>query len=132
MLLSPEQIDKLKKIEGTDVFIKAIANASEIFGIELKKIVRTNSEGETKVHIDRTIAVDKFINGVVQETLNNMEFFAMHFTHNTAEESVVYQSLHKTYIDMVRALYYNISRCNKLGETYFYTNVIALYNKWND
>lgn len=67
---------------------------------------------------------------IVTETLNNLEFFAMHFTHGTADESVVYQSLHQTYLDIVYVLYYNIAVLNELENSKYYTNIIELYKIW--
>lgn len=66
------------------------------------------------------------LNGI----LNNLEFFAMHFAHETADDSVIYQSLHQSYIDTVQLLYYDIAANNIPGESKLYTNVIELYNKW--
>ena len=56
--------------------------------------------------------------------LNNLEFFAMHFMNDVANEEIVYRSLHKTYIDICLN---NVKDGSKL-----YTNVIALYNKWKE
>jgi hypothetical protein len=67
---------------------------------------------------------------VLNEILNNLEFFAMHFTHGTADDSVVYQSLHQSYIETIRLLYYDIAANNIPGESKLYTNTIELYNKW--
>ena len=56
----------------------------------------------------------------------------MHFSHNAADSSVVYQSLHQSYIEMVEALYYFIAIMNTDSIDKFYTNVISLYGKWKD
>lgn len=54
----------------------------------------------------------------------------MHFTHGVADDSVVFQSLHQTYIRICQTLYCTISNYNKMGESKYYTNLISLYNKW--
>lgn len=54
----------------------------------------------------------------------------MHFTHNIADDTVIYQSLHQTFLDITEFLYYNISRLNTDGCSKFYVNTIALHNKW--
>lgn len=69
---------------------------------------------------------------MVQDVLNNLEYFAMAFTHKTADESVIYQSLHNSYISVVRLLYYDISSNNRDGESKLFTNVIELYNIWKE
>lgn len=62
--------------------------------------------------------------------LNNLEIFAMYFVHETADESVVYQPLHMSYLEIVRMLYYDISYANRGGEKRFYVNTIKLFNIW--
>lgn len=67
---------------------------------------------------------------IINDVLNDMEYFSMHFTHKVADESVVYQSLHQTYIECVQLLYYNIAVNNKTDGTQYYTNVVDLYKTW--
>lgn len=67
---------------------------------------------------------------VVNDLLNEMEYFSMNFTHKVADESVVYQSLHQTYMQAVEFLYYNISKNNRPDGRQFYTNVVELYKIW--
>lgn len=62
---------------------------------------------------------------------NKLEWFAMHFTNNIADESTVYQSLHQIYLKTVISQYLDISENNKRGHEKFYINVIGLYNQWN-
>lgn len=76
--------------------------------------------------------VSCFMNEVVAAILNNLEYFAMHFTHGTADETVVYQSLHQSYLDIVRALYLNISKENARANSKYYTNIIELYRIWSE
>jgi len=64
--------------------------------------------------------------------LNNLEIFSMYFVHGTADESVVYQPLHMSYLEIVRLLYYDISYANRNGENKFYINTIKLFNIWKD
>lgn len=59
-----------------------------------------------------------------------MEFFALHFSHNTADESVVYQSLHQSYFDLILLMYYYIASQNDNPSYKYYTNVIELFHKW--
>lgn len=67
---------------------------------------------------------------IVNKLLNNMEYFSMNFTHKVADESVVFQSLHQTYLEAVQLLYYDISRNNRADGMQFYTNIVELYKIW--
>lgn len=55
----------------------------------------------------------------------------MHFKHKTADESVIYQSLHQTYLRSIPYLYYYIANANSDPSEKLYTNVIWLYEEWN-
>jgi hypothetical protein len=57
----------------------------------------------------------------------------MHFIHGTADESVIYQSLHNAFIQIVDLLYCEISLNNDgNSEEKYYTNTIKLYLLWRD
>ncbi len=65
--------------------------------------------------------------------LNKLEQLAMYFNNNLADEEVIYQSLHQTYLSIVKSLYYEISKRNQTNNTdKYYTNIIALYHKWSE
>lgn len=107
-------------------------NANLIYRLNLNVFLVKEEDGKTyanKIHSDMIVA--SFYSEVVQKLLNNLEFFAMHFEHETADETAVYQSLHQTYIIIVRKLYYNISTYNKELDTHYFTNTIGLYKRWN-
>ena len=72
-----------------------------------------------------------FMSNLINRVLNNMEFFALHFKHKTADESVIYQSLHQTYLRSIPYLYYYIANANSDPSEKLYTNVIWLYEEWN-
>lgn len=67
---------------------------------------------------------------IVADTLNDLEYFAMNFTSGVADDSVVFQSLHQSYLTLVQLLYYHIAIQNEHEKDKYYTNVIALYKKW--
>jgi len=73
------------------------------------------------------VSLGKTISGL----LNKLEFFAMNFNYNIADESVVYQSLHQSYRGVIKLLYIQISSLNKDPKDKYYTNVIELFNTWN-
>lgn len=66
----------------------------------------------------------------VSGVLNNIEYFAMNFAHGVADDSVVYRSLHQSYINIMQLLYFNISNLNNSSSDKYYLNAIELYNKW--
>ena len=67
----------------------------------------------------------------ITEVLNKMEYFAMNLYSGIADESVVYQSLHQTFLSHVHALYYWISYRNVSNSCKFYTNIIWLHEQWS-
>ena len=110
--------------------------ADEIYNLNLNidkvaKVKVNDEKKEATISLNRSVIIQKFMGNIVTESLNNLEFFAMHFSHGTADESVVYQSLHQTYLMMVYVLYYNIAVLNELEGSKYYTNVIELYKKWD-
>lgn len=46
------------------------------------------------------MATKAFMIDEVSGVLNNIEYFAMNFAHGVADDSVVYRSLHQSYIDI--------------------------------
>ena len=126
--IKDEDRDKLKKIQNTVKFSEVIANANAIYNLglndELIKLCRKHdcTKFEQK-------QISTFLGKLITKILNNMEYFSMHFTHNVADETVVYKSLHQTYIKLVKMLYYK----NPLSTTTkYFTNIIELYKIWND
>ncbi len=66
------------------------------------------------------------------DLLNRLEYFSMFFNSQIADEETVYQSLHQTFIGTITYLYFKISLLNKDIKDKYYTNIIELYNLWND
>lgn len=62
--------------------------------------------------------------------LNTLEYFSMAFIQNVADDDVVYQSLHQTFLAMVKYFYFLIVFRNKSVENKYYTNIAELYIKW--
>mgnify|MGYP006922018582 FL=1 len=87
---------------------------------------------ETLIKIDTKSVSVAFMSNLINLVLNNMEFFALHFKHKTADESVIYQSLHQTYISYLPYLYYYIAKANSDPSEKLYTNVIWLYGEWTN
>lgn len=104
---------------------KVEGDVNKFINVKAKKV-----KTEVLMEMKTTLYKDEFID-VVSNTLNNMEYFAMHFNHNIADEEVVYQSLHQSYLRLVKMLYYYIAKQNKSGKDKYFTNIIALYTSWN-
>lgn len=134
--LADEDIISLKDAQKSKEFFTSVINANSIYDIGLngeliKLYEKINNEEYSLSELDAKI-LSTFLGKLITKVLNNMEFFALHFTHNVADESVVYKSLHQTYIDIVHTLYYNISKNNLLSTTKYFTNIIELYETWNN
>ena len=135
---NPTQRKQLRKILHSDRFLEIIIESAEIFS---KDSVLADpifiKDGEKMIEarkINQNKVIEYFKNDIVCAALNNLEYFALHFNYETADRLVVYQSLHKTYLDIVQMLYYDISINNETGEQKLYTNVIRLISnphfKW--
>lgn len=118
--LTDEDINFLSELGNTEEFFNCIQDANLIYNLNF------NMNENTK-HED----VSAFAAAFFSSVLNNMEFFAMHFSHKVADETVIYQSIHQTYLRLVHLLYYHIAKQNSLAPGKFYTNVIDLYITWN-
>ena len=69
---------------------------------------------------------------IVSHTLNSLECFSMNFVSGIADDAVVFQSLHQTYLNVVQLLYYNIAIKNVHEKDKYYTNITELYKKWRE
>ncbi|MGN0338390.1 MAG: hypothetical protein ACI4EE_12935 [Lachnospiraceae bacterium] len=136
-LLSVEQIATLQNLTTKPEFFRLVIEANDIFNLNLKfkekfEIKEDSEKREVVVHVNVQSIIVSFLSQLINQTLNNMEYFALHFSHNTADESVVYQSLHKSYLEAIGYLYYYISNQNDDPADKLYTNVTALYFQWKD
>lgn len=91
---------------------------------------KLDDDGKPKVVNELYLRVDfeREISGL----LNELEWFAMNCRYGLADEELMYQSLHKTYISTVWMLYYYISHRNENNEDKLYTNLVWLFIKWRD
>lgn len=67
---------------------------------------------------------------MVINVLNELETMAMLFRYNIADESIVYQSLHQSFLSHMVNWFYFISYENYTNESKYYENLIWLYYKW--
>lgn len=134
-IFTAKEMEELEKAFNSEAFISALVSTNEIAslnisGVEIETIDDGNGNVEKKIKMDINKAMNDFYINYVSKLMNNMEQFAMYFTHNIADESVVYQSLYPTYIEMCITLYYNISKSSQPGKAQLYRNVQSLYEIW--
>lgn len=135
-IFTQNDIDNLKQIQDSKSFTKAIIEANKIYGLNLNIYMKelhseiSDDKTATMVLINEHSVIVAFMANILTMTLNNMEYFALHFRHNTADETVIYQSLHQTYLKTVSLLYYYIAKENIKPSNEVFTNVTWLYNKW--
>ena len=91
-------------------------------------VVADEATGEQQIR-NETFLVSDF-HQEIGELLNQLEWFGMNFQYRIADEGLLYQSLHKTYLSMVWMLYPFISYQNTTNEDKLFTNVIWLFDKW--
>lgn len=135
-LVSCDKRNAIKKNVSSKKFLNAIAKNSILYGYAKnarKELVVKDENGSTHTEIEFDyVELLRDYGNMINLALNNTEYFAMNFTHETADESVVYQSLHNTYLELMSLLYFDISVNNNIGEEKYYTNAIELFNKWKD
>lgn len=135
-LLTPKQIETFKNTPTKKEFFAAMIEADDIYhlGLDIEKEVESPKGDDGKSRIKITVNTQRviiaFLANIRDEILNNLEYFSMAFTHNTADESVVYQSLHQSYFEVIHTLYYFIANGNISSTDKYYTNVIKLYKTW--
>lgn len=131
--LSPIDIRRVNKLISSSEVLNALAKISMISKIEgttRTENIEVIDGKESKSFTFDINGLTTCYNELISDTLNNLEYFSMHFVHKTADESVVYQSLHKSFLDLCRVLYYIIASRNINGEDKMFTNVIELFDMW--
>lgn len=139
-----EELLKAKGI-GLDEFLKKIYSVDPIVIFNVR-IVRCCSAQERDltvndyIDIDETTGEKKLRNASllcsdffqeISDLLNQLEWFAMNCHYGLADEELLYQSLHQTFLSTVWVLYPFISNGNIGNEDKLYTNVIWLFDKWH-
>lgn len=86
--------------------------------------------GENKIQNGAYLRLD--LQQDISDLLNRLEYFSMNCRYGLADEEILYQSLHQTFISLVWILYPTISNRNVSNEDKLYTNVIWLFTKWRE
>ncbi len=91
---------------------------------------KNQETGEVSVINDSLLKRD-FLNDI-SDLLNSLECFSMNCMYGVADEKLLYQSLHQTFLSTVWSLYPFISGVNKSNEDKYYTNLISLFELWKN
>ena len=100
--------------------------------LKCNNVVKNKKQDEERSESYRKLLVSRFF-AMLTDTKNEIEYFSMYFNSNLAEEEVIFDSLHQTFIDFVRMLYPFIAMHNTKsvhGRKYF-SNTIELYKRWS-
>lgn len=68
----------------------------------------------------------------ITDTLNELEWFSMNCMYGLADEEILYQSLHQSFLATVWMLYFFISFNNTDNADKYYTNTIWLFHQWRN
>ncbi len=135
--LSEHDLKALKESAKTPEFVKAVQEANHIYNLNMHEssdpicddLSNTITDNASENDLASIIATSYML-GQMRDLLNNLEYFAMFFTHNIADESVVFQSLHQSYFNVVETMYHHISSINTVPNHKYYVNTIELYKEW--
>ena len=90
----------------------------------------SDDEANKECNINATF-IKGYYKGKINDFLNKLEAFSMTFVQGVADDDVVYQSLHQSYLSVVKFLYFRISYQNICKNESYFTNIINLYQKWS-
>lgn len=93
---------------------------------------KEDSSGKSTVEIIHPERLILTFHHEVVMLLNDLEWFAMSCRYGLADEEMLYQSLHLTFLSSVWLLYHYICRNNHENKDKLFTNVIWLFNTWAD
>lgn len=121
-LFSQDELKLVREIYGSQKMIETMRDACRVYHI-------LNLETE-----DNVVLLKAFMREIVTKIQNNIEFFAMGFHHNVADETVVFHSLHQSYIGIMDLIYYHVALDNdsEFVSEKLFTNAIGLYNDWKE
>lgn len=122
-----ELITELEKVELAEKEISSTVDESERMDKNKKKTINEIK----KRNRNNKIYCRKIYLETLDNTLNTLEYFCMYFNSGVADEETVYQSLHQSFLSMVKILYFRIAYVNETGKDKYYTNIVELYNKWS-
>ncbi len=92
----------------------------------------TTKDENGKIQVINGVFLQADFNHEISSLLNELEWFAMSCKYGLADEELLYQSLHQTFLSTVWMLYFFISSANENNEDKLYTNISWLFIEWRD
>lgn len=125
-------LNKLKNIDPKailEVRMKRDCSATDR-DVIFDHYTQIDKEGNISIRNGRFLQ-DEFAEEITR-LLNELEWFSMNCHYKLADEKLLYQSLHQTYLSTVWLLYFHISLQNTNNEDKVYTNVVWLFAEWRN
>lgn len=107
--------------------IDLLSDRSKIYS----EFVEKDEQDDTLVLKNKSFLINDFDQDIT-DLLNSLEWFSMNCNYRIADEELLYQSLHQTFLSTVWMLYAFIAYNNRSNENKLYTNIIELFNLWRD
>ncbi|MBP3704785.1 MAG: hypothetical protein J6I98_04540 [Clostridia bacterium] len=139
MILKDKEINPkefMKKANEFDPFvilncriaqIDLISDRSKIYS----EFIEKDEKDDTLILKNASFLINDFAQDITN-LLNSLEWFSMNCNYRIADEELLYQSLHQTFLSTVWMLYAFIASNNTSNENKMYTNIIELFNLWRD
>lgn len=127
-----ECLDRIKKIDPEVVFRCRLARVYSLEKISsaINDTVKFDEDHKAQYPTASNIRID-FMQDVTK-LMNMLEWFSMNCSYGVADEKLLYQSLHKTFLSTVLLLYPLICDDNDCNADKRFTNAIWLFKKWRD
>lgn len=124
-------ISEIKNIEPGIILSVRVAAATSPLEREIlmDSYIKENSETGEKEIVQGSYLQQDFFQDV-SDLLNELEWFSMTCRYGIADETLIYQSLHQTFLSTVWLLYVFIANLNKDNVNKYYTNIIWLFKLW--
>ncbi len=124
-------VDPLSIYNAKILNAKSIAER-QLIAMEYIVVTPTEEGAPPVVGIAHANLLQNEFGRAITALLNNLEYFAMGCQYGLADEEMLYQPLHQTYISQVQLLYFYICRNNITNEDKVYTSLIWLFNLWKN
>ena len=127
-----ECLDRIKKIDPGIVFRCRLARVYSLEKISsaINDTVKFDEDHNAQYPTASNIRTD-FMQDVTK-LMNMLEWFSMNCFYGIADEKILYQSLHKTFLSTMLLLYPLICDDNDCNADKCFTNAIWLFTKWRD
>lgn len=128
-----ELISKMETFNPLDILDVLTGSTSSVVDRNVLNAEYSIINEETRERIPRNplFLQDQFMD-TISHLLNTLEWFSMNCRYGLADEELLYQSLHQTFLSTVWMLYYFISKNNFNNEDKYFTNIIWLFKKWKE